>query len=129
MQRQDNDMSMLQESWVRSANSPDTDFPLNNLPYGVFSQQGGTRRCGVAIGDRILDLTALEEAGRLTVEGGPAFREPQWNSFMRRGPKAWGRLRQDLTRMLSAGHGEPEGLARFLVPMAEVQMHLPFEVK
>ena len=52
-------MSLL-HSWVESANAPDGQFPLNNLPCGVFSTAGGRRRCGVAIGDQILDVTALE---------------------------------------------------------------------
>ena len=53
----------LIKSWVASANSEDTPFPLNNLPYGVFSTVGTEPRCGVAIGDMILDLAALEAAG------------------------------------------------------------------
>jgi len=48
----------LMKSWVTSANSPDTPFPLNNLPYGVFSLNGEDARCGVAIGDMILDMDA-----------------------------------------------------------------------
>ena len=44
-------MTDLLRSWVESANTPETDFPLNNLPYGVFSSGEGTMpRCGVAIG-------------------------------------------------------------------------------
>ena len=52
----------LMKSWLESANDPDCPFPLNNLPYGVFSLPGKDPRCGVAIGDRILDLTAMEKA-------------------------------------------------------------------
>ena len=48
----------LMTSWVESANSADTDFPLNNLPYGVFSTNSLEARCGVAIGDQILDMAA-----------------------------------------------------------------------
>ena len=46
-----------------SANSADTDFPLNNLPYGVFETDSLEPRCGVAIGDMILDMAAMEEEG------------------------------------------------------------------
>ena len=53
-------MSGLLRSWLNSANTSETDFPLNNLPYGVFSEMGGGARCGVALGDQILDLDALE---------------------------------------------------------------------
>jgi len=55
----------LQTSWVASANSAETDFPLNNLPYGVFSTDTLEPRCGVAIGDMIFDCAAAEEAGLL----------------------------------------------------------------
>lgn len=44
-------MSDLETSWVASANAPETPFPLNNIPYGVFSVGDGAPRCGVAIGD------------------------------------------------------------------------------
>ncbi len=50
-------------SWVASANAPGCDFPIQNLPWGVFSEGDGTRRIGVAIGDLILDVTALEAEG------------------------------------------------------------------
>ena len=44
-------------SWVASANTPETDFPIQNLPFGVFSRKGETeRRVGVAIGDQIVDI-------------------------------------------------------------------------
>ena len=49
----------LMKSWVASANDANHPFPLNNLPYGVFSTEGSEPRCGVAIGDMILDVSAL----------------------------------------------------------------------
>ena len=49
-------------SWVASANG-DTDFPIQNLPFGVFSPHGAAPRGGVAIGDAILDIPAALEAG------------------------------------------------------------------
>ena len=49
----------LLRSWLAAANDPAGPFPLNNLPYGVFSVGDGPRRCGVAIGDRVLDATTL----------------------------------------------------------------------
>ena len=58
----------LIKSWVESANHPDAPFPLNNLPYGVFWARKGVEslgwdapRCGVAMGDMILDVTGLEK--------------------------------------------------------------------
>ena len=52
----------LLTSWVASANNPNHPFPLNNLPYGVFSTEGTAPRAGVAIGDFILDVAALEDS-------------------------------------------------------------------
>ena len=68
-------MSDLNRSWIESANAPDSAFPLNNLPYGVFSVGEGDLRCGVAIGDRIIDATVkrlerlAEILGKLIDEG------------------------------------------------------------
>jgi fumarylacetoacetase len=51
-------------SWVESANGH-PDFPVQNLPFGIFSPPNGGRRAGVAIGDKILDLKAASAAGLL----------------------------------------------------------------
>ncbi len=53
-------MAAVKESWVASANDPASDFPIQNLPYGVFRHQEKTR-IGIAIGDQILDLRACAE--------------------------------------------------------------------
>src|SRR3546814_6701177 len=53
------------KSWVQSANSPDTDFPIQKLPLGIFSRDGIDRRLGVAIGAHFLDLRALDAASLL----------------------------------------------------------------
>ncbi len=56
------------KSWVESANNPTGDFSIQNLPFGIFSDGlNATRRVGVAIGDSIVDLAALESAGLLSV--------------------------------------------------------------
>ena len=59
------------KSWIATANVPDCEFPIQNLPYGVFSQPGAAPCCGVAIGDMILDLAACEARG--LVDAGGAF--------------------------------------------------------
>lgn len=117
-------MTKLLRSWVASANSAQTPFPLNNLPYGVFSVAGGARQCGTAIGDQVLNLTAMEEAGLLSYEG--SFATGGWNAFMALGKPAWAKLRQSLTEMLS--EGADEGLAPYLVAQSDVTMHMPFAV-
>jgi hypothetical protein len=55
-----NKESRMVRSWIESANRQGSDFPLDNLPYGSFRAAGQTPRCGVAIGDWVLDLAALE---------------------------------------------------------------------
>jgi len=116
----------LIESWVESANAPDAPFPLNNLPYGVFSADGLGPRCGVAIGDHILDLQGLEAEGLLPVGG--AFRNPSWNAFMAQGPAAWTALRTRLQELLAAGSQARTRIAAFLTPQDAATMHLPFAV-
>jgi fumarylacetoacetase len=114
----------LMKSWVTGANAADGPFPLNNLPYGVFSD-GSPPRCCTAIGDYVLDLAALEKAGLLPESG---FAEPALNTFMARGPEAWVDVRRRLTDLLSEGAGGQDIVTRALRPLDAVTMHLPFEV-
>ena len=117
----------LKSSWLASANAPGCPFPLNNLPYGVFSVGDDEPRCGVAIGDMILDCQRAEEAGLLEFEETPLFDVPFWNEVMEAGPELWAALRTRLEDLL----GNPAHKAAvmpLLVPQADAQMHLPFLV-
>ncbi|SPH18829.1 hypothetical protein DEA8626_02374 [Defluviimonas aquaemixtae] len=121
----------MKKSWVESANSAATDFPLNNLPHGVFSVGDGDLRCGVAIGDRIVDATGLEAAGILRADPeADVLDTPFWNDFMELGPSAWYAYRQVLTMMLSEGMDEDvqDRVTACSVPMSEATLHLPFRV-
>ncbi len=102
----------LMKSWVASANDANHPFPLNNLPYGVFSTEGDDPRCGVAIGDMILDMQAAEETGPLMEEG----------------PAVWAALRGRLTALLGKGAGEQNKVEPLLVSMADADLHMPFAV-
>ena len=93
----------LLKSWVESANSATTDFPLNNLPCGVFSTGDEQPRCGVAIGDYILDISALEAEGLLKLIDQPLFDVPFWNELMEAGPAVWADFRTQVTAMLAVG--------------------------
>jgi len=115
-------------SWVESANSADTDFPLNNLPYGVFTTNRLEARCGVAIGDQILDMAALEEEGLITLAKEPVFDVPYWNDVMDLGPAAWASLRARLVELLSADAPDQAAVAPHLVPMDEARLHMPMMV-
>ena len=121
-------MTDLKRSWVESANSADTDFPLNNLPYGVFSIGDDDPRCGVAIGDMILDVTAMEESGLLDLPEDMVFSYPAWNDFMELGPDHWKTFRETLTQCLAEGSDQQSMLEPFLVPMATASLHMPFMV-
>lgn len=120
-------MSLI-KSWVESANSATTDFPLNNLPYGVFSTNGSAPKCGVAIGDQVLDLAALEQTDVLTLPGGPLLQDGAWNPLMAAGPDVWAQLRAQLSDLLRAGAPNADALAPLLVAQAECEMHLPIQV-
>lgn len=119
-------MTDLIQSWVESANAPDTDFPLNNLPYGVFSTEGDRPRCATAIGDMVLDLDALEAADILDFGG--TLQSGSWNAFMARGRPDWARLRATLTELLGSGSEAEARLRPHLLAQADVTLHMPFAV-
>ena len=117
----------LLKSWVESANG-DTDFPLNNLPCGVFSVGDQEPRCGMAIGDFILDLAALEEEGMIGFAEGPLFDVPFWNEAMEAGPAVWADLRAKVTALLAEGAKSRAAVEPHLVPRKGAVLHMPFLV-
>lgn len=119
-------MTDLIRSWIESANYPQGDFPLNNLPYGVFSARGGAPRCGAAIGDFVLDLQALEEVGTLAFGG--TLQTGSWNAFMTRGKVDWAQLREALTDLLCEGTSDRAAVEPHLVPLSAADLHMPFHV-
>ena len=113
--------------------APDSHFPIQNLPYGVFSAKDGLApRVGVAIGDYVLDLWQLAQDCRFDVVEPAVFAAPQLNPFMALGPKVWSSTRARISELLRHDHPElrdNEKLRkRALVPMADVKLHLPFAV-
>ncbi len=121
-------MSGLKRSWVSSANGAGCPFPLNNLPYGVFSTGDQEPRCGVAIGDMILDMAAVQARGLIDLGAPDLFDMPYWNDVMELGPKGWTALRARLLQILAEGAPEQAELAPCLVPMAEAELHMPIAV-
>ncbi|PCJ10192.1 MAG: fumarylacetoacetase [Rhodobacteraceae bacterium] len=118
----------LMKSWVASANDANHPFPLNNLPYGVFSTGDNDPRCGVAIGDMILDMQVAEESGLIALTDDPLFDVPFWNALMEEGPAVWAALRARLVALLGKGAGEQSKVEPLLVPMADAELHMPFAV-
>jgi fumarylacetoacetase len=106
------------------------DFPLANLPYGVFSavnsDQPGRPRVGVAIGDYVLDIAALAAAG-VHVPYGNDFAQPALNQFMARGRPAWTSVRERLTELLGDG-AYRDAVSPYLLPLRDVVLQLPFGV-
>jgi fumarylacetoacetase len=112
---------------------PSSDFPIQNLPYGVFSSADGLApRVGVAIGDYVLDLWELEQDGRLEVGELGVFAESNLNPFMSLGPKAWSKTRARISELLRHDHPELRDndalRERALVPMRTAKLYLPFKV-
>ena len=112
---------------------PTSDFPIQNLPYGVFSAKDGLApRIGVAIGDYVLDVWQLAQDCRIDVVEPAVFAAPTLNPFMALGPNVWSRTRARLSELLRHDHPElrdNEKLRqRALVPMADVKLHLPIAV-
>ncbi|MGB8815394.1 MAG: fumarylacetoacetase [Paracoccaceae bacterium] len=118
----------LMKSWVESANAATTDFPLNNLALGVFSIDDEEARCGVAIGDFILDVSGLEAEGLLTLGENPVFDVPFWNELMELGPDAWAEFRKLVAEFLNEGSPKQIVAENHLVRQADVVMHMPFLV-
>lgn len=115
------------KSWVDSANAPGSDFPIQNLPWGVFSEADGTRRVGVAIGDMIVDVTTLEAEGVIEpAPGARVFAEAVLNPFLALGPAAWSDTRARIADLLDAEAGDR---ALPLVPQSGARMHLPVFVR
>ena len=122
-------------SWVASANQSDSDFPLQNLPFGVFRLGAGSAdpRGGVAIGDQILDLHAAAGSsafapaaiGDQAARAVQAAAGPALNPFMAQGVAAWSALRLALSRVLREGAAQQATLRSCLVPQADAQMLLP----
>jgi fumarylacetoacetase len=112
-----------------------SDFPIQNLPYGVFSTVGDERqRLGVAIGDYVLDLSVLADADLLTIDGVDAavFYANTLNPFMALGKVAWRAVRAQISVLLreeTAALRDDSALReKALVSMTDVKMHLPIKV-
>src|SRR6267378_1208092 len=103
-------------SWVESANAPGCDFPIQNLPFGIFRRKNSKeeRRAGVAIGDQIFDLAALG------VKSGPTL-----NGIAAMGRPVWKRLRKQISRALAK---DKRRFEKHLVPIKRAELFLPVTV-
>merc|ERR1712137_209625 len=118
-------------SWIEY--EPDCPFPIQNLPYGVFQLSSGERHVGVAIGDKILDLTETYNAGLLSecLDSNP-FTEGTLNAFMAKGRPTWVVVRKRITELLSKDNGtlrdNEEVRGKVVVAQSDVEMVLPAQI-
>ncbi len=120
-------------SWVASANVPGHDFPIQNLPFGVFRRRGdGGQACvGVAIGDQILDVAALVGHGLVSGEALHAARaceDDTLNELMGMGAEAARALRHAVSDVLRTGGAGERHAAELLVPMAAADLLVPARI-
>ena len=122
------------KSWVEV--DENSDFPIQNIPFGVYRPKGGGDvHVATAIGDYVLDLAHLDDAGLFNgteVEGTEVFHEPTLNALMSMGRKAWKDIRKAISGLLSEENSnlrdnrELRDLA--LIPMKNVEMQLPVDI-
>ena len=112
------------KSWVSGADGH-PDWPVQNLPLGVFATDGGEPRIGTAIGDHVLDLEAL--ADRFDEDVADALREPTLNALFALGADAMQAVRDTLVRMLT-DESERDAVEPHLIAQTDVEMQLPAHV-
>nr|AIF24942.1 fumarylacetoacetase (FAH, fahA) [uncultured marine group II/III euryarchaeote SAT1000_41_C12] len=123
-------------SWIEI--DKNSDFPIQNIPFGVYSPKvGGDLHVATAIGDYVLDLAYLDEAGFFIgtdIEGTEVFHEPTLNAFMSLGQKAWKEARLVISRLMrqEPSNGDlrdNNDLKKIaLISMNEVEMQLPVDI-
>ena len=115
---------------------PESHFPIQNLPYGVFTSNiNPNRRIGVAIGDYVLDLSILEEKEffiEVLNKENPVFNQPFLNRFMELGRNVWSEVRKKIQLLLSENEpqlrDDHEFRKEVLLPRNEVKLHLPVRI-
>jgi fumarylacetoacetase len=123
-------------SSVESANSADTDFPIQNLPFGVFSRKGEEeRRVGVAIGDQIVDVGESLSANLWSGKARDVARfcdRPTIKELMQAPQESLSAFRARLSELLSGTPGDESAINPLppgaLVPMAEAVLRPPTEI-
>lgn len=120
-------------SWVGSANTGMSDFPIQNLPFASFKRKGSEEafRGGVAIGDKVVDLKALFLLNIFSGDAQLALEkctETQLNSFMAMGKQYWSALRLALSNALKVGSSSQSVLEPCLIDISDVQYSLPCQI-
>ena len=121
------------KSWVASANHPGANFPIQNLPFGIYRRKGSAEafRAGAAIGDQILDLNAAASAGVFSGDAARAAvkcKGATLNEFMALGHPSWSALRRGLSEALREGSTARARLAGCLLAQGEAEYALPARI-
>ncbi len=120
-------------SWVESANSGKTDFPIQNLPFAIFRRADSNEdfRAGVAIGDQVLDLAAARKTGVFTGVAQAAIAvcdSPELNGLMGMGKDTWSALRLSLSNALASGSNTQSKLTDCLISQDDVEYSMPCRI-
>ena len=115
--------------------APDSHFPIQNIPFGIFKPENGSPRVGVAIGDFVLDLSVLEETGQFDspeFQSRRVFSEDALNAFLALGRPAWRKAREVIQHLLAAETAilRDDGAlrARAFYARTDVTMQLPARI-
>jgi fumarylacetoacetase len=115
--------------------APDSHFPIQNLPFGIFKPAQGPARVGVAIGDFVLDLSVLEELGHFRFpefQNRPVFSADTLNAFLALGRPAWRKAREVIQQLLASDtttlRDDAALRARALHARKEVTMQVPARI-
>ncbi|MEO7965399.1 MAG: fumarylacetoacetase [Gemmatimonadaceae bacterium] len=127
----------LLRSWIESANDASSDFPIQNLPFGVFRRSGKDEewRVGVAIGTLIVDVSEALSAGLISADATVAAescRSPALNALMALGASHWSALRRSLGELLrvdtQSGQRARQRASTLLVSQSDAEMTVPAHV-
>lgn len=123
------------KSWVDTANQDDCDFPIQNLPFGLFSSSGGKPRFGVAIGDKVLDVARAIDAGFISsgVLASAKLEELSClNSILALDPERLSEFRRQVATLLDAqGHNGDKARTqqdKLLIAQSQCELLLPIEI-
>ena len=116
------------KTWVSIPEN--SDFTINNIPFGIFSTPSIQPRVGVAIGDQIIDLVMVNRLGvfdQLSIDGG-VFENKHLNSFISLGKKKTSKVRGLIQRELSSETSVLKNVSGIFLPQSKVIMHLPVDI-
>ncbi|MEI6683480.1 MAG: fumarylacetoacetase [Bacteroidota bacterium] len=125
-------MDLLMKSWIEVGG--ESDFPIQNIPFGIFRTKGGAARAATRIGDRVVDLHALALDGFLDGLGLPPgiFNHESLNQFIALGKQVTRPVRERIAEIFSEGNPElrnqPEKHPFILFPVTEAEMLMPVHV-